>query len=309
MAFATGTAGSFADLKTAAESFLTANGWTLSGTVLSKGAAYVSLSASTYELVMAAGTGASSGALTGACSRSVKLLDYSLQPVSWPVTYELHALTGPDEVYLVIHYGPDRHQHLHFGLSDVPGIGGTGLWFGGSFDSTVVRTASDCKWFIESAQSGSTLGARPVGGAGMGYFFARYGATYPSSYVHCALEGGAGWKTSYVGTTAGALLGPDYAAALLYALPSEADEADVLLPIKTLLARQAQGQTKVAELRHARYVRLDNLSARQNLTYGADTWRVYPLHQRNDVQRDGVNWPTGAQHTGTLGVAIRYTGA
>ena len=32
------------------------------------------------------------------------------------------------------------------------------------------------------------------------------------------------------------------------------------------------------------------------------------MHMRNDVQRDGVTWGTGSQHSGTFGVAIRYTG-
>ena len=73
-------------------------------------------------------------------------------------------------------------------------------------------------------------------------------------------------------------------------------------------ANSEQGQTIVASLAHARYCRLDNLVAGQVITFGPEAWKVYPMHARNDQQRDGVAWGTGSQHSGTFGVAIRYTG-
>ena len=307
MAYQTGSAATFAALKTSIETFLAANGWTLSSDVLSKGAQFCKLTASTYELRLEAGTGQSGSALTGLCASAVKLMDFTLVPITWPLVYELHVLTGPDEVYLTVNYNSSKYQHLHFGISDIADVGGTGMWFGGSFNNSILRTASDCKVFLQNGSgSGFSLGAQPYSGFGLGFFFATTLGGFQSSFIHCGLEG-TGWKTTYGGAT-GNLLGPDHMAALMYALPSDSSESDVLLPINAVLARSSQGLTILASLAHARFCRLDNLLAGQVLPLGADRWKVYPMHMRNDVQRDGVTWGTGSQHSGTFGVAIRYTG-
>ena len=199
--YTSGTAASFAALKTAIETFLAANGWTLATDVLSRGAAFVQLTADTYAQ-LSAGTGQAGAALTGACALSVKLMDFSNAPITWPVDYEIHAFDDPDEVYVVVRYNLDRYQHLHFGLSAVPGIGGTGLWFGGTFRSTVVRTSAQCKIFMDSGSGiGSQIGATPYDGAGLGFWYAGSTGNYQSTFVHCGLEG-AGWKTGYVGNAA-----------------------------------------------------------------------------------------------------------
>lgn len=308
MAYVTGSAATFAALQSSIETFLAANGWTLASGILSKGDAFCKLTAGTYELRLDAGTGQTGSTLTGACSQAVKLMDFSLVPITWPLAYELHLLTDPDEVFVTVNYNVDKFQHLNFGVSDIPEIGGTGMWFSGSFNNAISRVSSSCKMFLQNGNgTGGFVGADPYDGFGVGYFFASTTGGYQSSYIHCGLEG-TGWKTNYGGAT-GDLLGPNYSAALLFALPSASSESDVLLPIHVLLAREAQGQTIVASLAHARYCRLDNLVAGQLITFGDDSWKVYPIYSRNEQQRDGVTWGTGAQHSGTFGVAIRYTGA
>ena len=307
MAYSTGSAATFAALKSSIETVLAANGWTVSSGIISKGAAYFALVADTYELQLQAGTGQTGSALTGAASAAVKLLDFSLVPITWPLTYEIHVRTDPAEVYVVVQYNIYRYQHLNFGISNVPGIGGTGAWFSGSFRSNVLRTSTNCKVFLQNGSGqGADVGAQPFDGFGLGFFFASTGGSFQSSFLHCGLEG-AGWKTAY-GPDAGNLIGPSYAAALLYALPSQSNEATPLLPIHALIGRASQGLTIAASFGHARYCRLDNVVAGEVIPYGADQWKLYPMHSRNDVQRDGVTWITGAQHSGTFGVAIRYTG-
>ena len=307
MAYQTGSVATFAALQSSIETFLAANGWTLASGVLSKGAQFCKLTASTYELRLDAGTGQSGATLTGPCAQAVKLMEFTLVPIGWPLTYEIHALTGPDEVYIAVNYNVDKYQHLHFGVSSTPAIGGTGMWFGGSFNSVISRTSTTCKLFLQNGSGfGGYVGAQSYDGLGLGFFFSSTTGGNQSSFVHCGLEGSS-WKTTYGGAT-GNLLGPDYTAALLFALPSDSSESDVLLPIHALLARSAQGQTIVASLAHARYCRLDNLVAGQVITFGPDAWKVYPMYARNAQQRDGMAWGNGAQHSGTFGVAIRYTG-
>lgn len=307
MAYSSGTAASFAALKTTIETVLAANGWTVSSGIISKGAAYFALVADANQLELQAGTGQSGSALTGTAAASVKVMDFTLAPITWPVTYEIHVLADPDEVYVVVQYNLDRFQHLNFGVSNVPGIGGSGAWFTGSFRGNVPRTSSNCRVFLRNGNgSGTDVGAQPFDGFGLGFFFSGIDGSFQSSFLHCGLEG-VGWKTVY-GSAAGNLLGPSYTSALLYALPSLFNQATPLLPIHALVARASQGQTIAASLAHARYCRLDHVVAGEVLTYGSDDWKVYPLHSRNDAQRDGVTWITGAQHSGTFGVAIRYTG-
>lgn len=304
--YTSGNAASFAAIQSAIETFLAANGWTLSSGILSRGALFFRLVADANELRLHAGTGQAGAALTGECAAAVKMMSFTNAPITWPVAYEIHAFANPDEVYIEVQYNIDRHQRLNFGQSSVPGIGGTGAWFTGSFRSTVVRTSAQCRVYLENGGgTGNDVGAQTFDGFGLGFWFAGLQGSQQSSFVHCGLEG-TGWKTGYVGN-AGDLLGPRHQAALLYALPSAANQNTPLLTIEAVLARASQGQTIVVALENARYCRLDNVQT-STLNYGEDTWKFYPMHARSNEQRDGVKWATGAQHSGTFGVAIRYTG-
>ena len=303
MATFSGQVAGFEALKSAIETTLVARGWTLAGGILSKGAAFVQLTATANELRLQPGTGQAGNAVTGACPQTVKLMSFTLAPIQWPATWTLHVFDAPVEVYLVLRYNVDRHQHLNFGLSAMPQIGGSGLWCSGSFRGDVNGASSRCVVYLTSA-AGYELGAQPHDGFGLGYFFASLAGTYHSSFIHCGLEGAPAWRTTY-GGNAGDLLGVSHKSGLLYALPSQFNQATVLLPIDVLMARQAQGQTIVATLAHARYCRLDHLDLNEPLIYGSERWRPYPLHAIHPIQRNGVGWSPGAQHSGTFGVALR----
>ena len=303
MATFNGQVASFAALKAAIETTLTTRGWTLADGILSRGAACVQLVASATELRLLAGTGQAGAALTGACPQALKLMSFANAPIQWPAVFTLHVFDMPDEIYVVLRYNVDRHQHLNWGLSSMPQIGGSGLWCSGSFRGDVGGASSRCSVFITG---GSTydLGVQPYDGFGLGYFFSSFSGTYHASFIHCGLEGAPSWRTTYGGNP-GDLLGVSHKAGLLHALPSQFNQATVLLPIDVLMARQAQGQTIVATLAHARYCRLDFLDLTQPLVYGTERWIPYPLHAVNAVQRNGASWANVVQHSGTFGVALR----
>lgn len=290
MATYSGQVASFAALKTAIETTLAARGWTLANGILSKGVAFVQITATATELRLQAGTGQAGAALTNA-------------PIQWPAVYVLHVFDTPDEIYCVLRYNVHRHQHVNWGVSSMPQIGGTGLWCSGSFRGDVDGTRPNVKVFIDT-NSGTQLGVAPHDGFGLGFFFASIAGTYHASFIHCGLEGAPAWRTN-VGGNPGDLLGVSHKAGLLHALPSQFNQATVLLPIDVLLARQAQGQTIVATLAHARYCRLDHLDLNQPLIYGPERWMTYPLHAVHPIQRNAAGWPIGAQHTGTFGIALR----
>ena len=303
MATFTGQVASFAALKAAIETTLAARGWTLASGILSKGAAVVQLTATLDELRLLAGTGQAGAALTGACPQALKLMSFANAPIQWPAVYTLHVFDAPDEIYVVLRYNVDRHQHLNWGLSSMPQIGGTGLWCSASFRGDAPGASIRCSVFL-AGNSAYDLGAQPYDGFGLGYFFSSLAGSYHASFIHCGLEGAPAWRTTYGGNP-GDLLGVSHKAGLLHALPSQFNQATVLLPIDVLMARQAQGQTIVATMAHARYCRLDFLDLSQSMLYGSERWIPYPLHAVHPVQRNGAGWATGAQHSGTFGVALR----
>lgn len=305
MAYDTGSASSFADLLGALDSFLSANGWATSagdvGRILSKGSAYVNLSADADSLSLLAGTGAASGELTGQSPDTVKIASPGLAPIVFPITFDFHLFDDPDEVYVVISYGGNRYQHLNFGVSDVPGVGGTGLWATATLRGAFDVSTWDGIVYITSAPS--YLYAWP--NVDLGYFVGGVN-TQAAQFVHHGLDSG-GWAERGNGS-AGNLLGIDSMAGLLNTLPSAYNEAEILLPIHGILRRPDDVQTIVVVPRHARFMRNDNVTPGEVISYGADDWRSYPLYAKNTAARNGVGWNVGALHSGTYAVAIRYEG-
>ena len=303
--YSSGSASSFADLLSALNTFVGANGWTTSaantGRFFSRGGCIAHVYANTDGLYITGATGTSSGDPTGAADHYARIGSVAPTTISFPVSYEFYINDTPDEVYVAVSYGGDKNQYLHFGKSDIPGIGGTGMWFSASMrddssSSTVYMNATEtnCDTYIT--------------GNSLGYFMDQISGG-PASYIHCALEG-TGWKPMCAGfNTPGALIGSgDVMAGIIRALPSQYNESEVLLPIYATLIRTDGTCTIVATLRHARLMRIDNVSPGDVITYGADQWKCYPFYAKNSAQRDGVNWDIGAEHSGTFGIALRYYG-
>jgi len=309
--YSTGSASSFPDLLGALSTFLVANGWTLtmgtgtnriyskSGTVVRF---FTDIVVGTAGLYLVGATGIAGSATTGDASPAVKIGSNAPTLVNFPATYEFAINDTPDEVYINLLYGGDKVQHLHFGKSDIPGIGGTGGWFGGSMTASNNNT----RVYLSLV---SAFANTSVAGQGIGYFIGQSSSNSPHTFVHCGLEGANAWRAVRgSGPVTGDLIGVDYIAGLLRSLPSSFNEAEVLLPIYGLLRRTDGVHTIVVALRHARFLRIDNVTPGDLITYGPDRWKVHPLYAKNTAQRDGVNWATGAEHSGTWGVALRYYG-
>ena len=298
----TGNFSSFASLKTSVETALQTEGWTLSSGILSKSGVYFRLTATTTALTVEGGTGQTGATLDGAAAFGSKIMDYVAAPMNFPADYDLHIHDAPDEVYLVVNYNADRYQQLSFGKSDVEQIGGTGGWFTGTFRSDANAAAGTMPIYINTSDSGiGTWG----GSMALGLFFETYQSGTWASYIHTGLDT-TGWKHSG-DTVDGSIVGAaDQMAGLLHSLPSQFNQNTVLLPLNATQRRLSQGQTIAASMRHARLCRIDNHLAGENVTYGGEEWKVYPMHRKNADQRDGVQWNTGSQYSGTFGFAVRY---
>lgn len=314
MAYITGSAASFADLKTAIESACTGNGWALSSGILSKDGCYVQLTATAGELVLKGGNGQSGSALTDVPNgtyKQVQLVSPNVDPMSFPINYEIHLFADPNEVYCVVNYNSDFYQQLSFGQSDIPGIGGTGNWYTGAFcgNATAASTSPNYgqKCFPTCAES--NWGAYAYTQCNVWGLFADTGPSYPGSFLHCGLDSVEWLDTVSASSSAGARQGPDYCSSLINSLPNVANQATILVPIKCIKPRTSAGRTIVANLNNARYTRIDNIVPGEIITFGAEQWKIYPMLRKDSTVRNGVGWSTGATHSGTFGYAIRYTGA
>jgi len=315
--YSTGSVTSFPDLLGALSTFLVANGWTLTtgtgtnriyakaGTVVRF---YTIATVGAAGLYLIGATGISGAATTGDASAAVKIGSNAPTLVNFPATYEFAINDTPDEVYINLQYGGNKVQHLHFGKSDIPDIGGTGGWFGGSMSVAAVIPRVFTQFSDISVATGFS-------GIGHGYFMSQVSSGLSFTFVHCGLEGADAWRvTGSGGPTTGQLIGVEYIAGLLRSLPSNFNESEVLLPIYGSMVRTDGTHTIVVALRHARYLRIDNVTPGDLITYGPDRWKVHPLYAKSSAQRNGVPWdgsnsPTsGAEHSGTLGIALRYYG-
>lgn len=323
--YTSGSASSFSDVMTALENFLVLNGWTaqagpaagggyLAQRILSKGLMVYRLavgSGSTPEFHVMGATGISGSATTGDAPSSVRMVSSPRAPITFPINYEIFWNDTPEEVYVVIAYGGNKYQHINFGTSDQPGIGGTGAWItgsargnGGSMDINYGKV------FINYSAGGSGdayMQVTPYGGFGCGFFLEVGYTGNQGSFIHCGLEGADSWRQP--SGTVGQLTKEPKGTDLLAWLPSQYNEAEVLLPIFGVQSRTDGLQTIVLSPRHSRFCRIDNQEPGSIITYGGDQWKVYPLYAKNVTERNGIGWATGTDHSGTFGVAIRYPGA
>lgn len=323
MAYSTGSASSFSDLMTAIVNFLVTQGYSDTAGVagsptpsasrlLSKGDISVRVGYDAQPCCfLFGGTGVSGTALVNPSATYAKIGSPQAQPITFPITYEFFYSSTPEEFYCVINYNGDKYQHLHFGKSDVPDIGGNGLWLSGSYSGAQTLagtsgTSDQAKMYMSASRSTQGSGyvyPTPYAGLCGGYFLNDGG--WWNGTIRCGLEGADAWRVK-ANNSAGGLRNQFQADSLMMALPSLYNEAEVLLPLQVNMQRTDSLFTPVAILRGARMFRMDNTSPGDIITYGSDQWKCFPLYARNTENRNGVNWITGAYHSGTVGIALRY---
>ena len=290
MAFVTGSASSLADLLTGIQNACTTNGWTLSGSVLHKGTCYMELKVSGSFITLRGGRGIDgSNALANATDQAVANLGIVSMGVgfAFPVTYFIHVLASPDEVYVVVNYGVGYYQTLGFGQSGLSGLVGSGNWYCGPTISGAHQGFNNPQQAEFDALSG--------GGAAFSLFCRENGLNAVHSRgVDHGLDGLNTW----------AELGCKYDWASLYwRQPNQWDSESILIPIRVYAQRPSGFISPVLECAHARQVNIANLADQQIITLGTDKWKIYPW------------WARGATNTrvtadsGLGGHAIRYDGA
>ncbi|MGS1014121.1 hypothetical protein ACVCL0_08990 [Rhodanobacter sp. UC4450_H17] len=317
MAHVSGTANTVTDLLAALRGACTANGWTLSGNVLSKSGVYVDakivdgapLAGGTNFLSILGGTGIDgSNNLTGAGPAACYVGPVGSTPLlTSPINYDIHIHTSPDEVYMVASYSVEYYAWLAFGKSPAPGVPGTGVWYGAT-SSNQPRLNGNCNIWIEPTGVTQLGGAvdRPTSAALFWGQAATAVALY-NSFIHHGWDAGwSGTNDNSVNSSAGSRANASgQLQPRMGRQPNTWNGESVLMPIQPSVARGSGWRSIAGSLAHARYIRIDNYAPGDIITLGTDRWRIYPWFRKFAGARDGGNNVT---HSGTLGWAVRYDG-
>lgn len=245
----------------------------------------------------------------------------------WPVTYHIHINAAPDEVYLMVNYGSNLFwQGASFGQSPSPGCPGTGNWHHASGIRTAVDTGTAGRLpaaarivvnpdgsRLSSFNSGVVPGAIPF----WQYTKDESGAQpTPSSFHGTWANDGVtvGWSHSRYNWNSsgnpGTAMNVVSAALASQPLPTYGpntwnNEAH-LVRLQIATPRLDWKSSIVGELKHARFIRNDFLDDGEVITLGSDQWKVYPAYRKEVTVRNGSG-SSGADHSGTCALAIRYT--
>jgi len=300
MSYYSGTATSLTALRDALLTHAQADGWVLTGNVLSKAGVYFNIGLTTLNItclgcVDNAGSSPAPGVVS--IGRVWSATGYPTCEISFPCNYEVFGFA--QELYFVVNYDTDNYQWMAFGKSTVQGLSGQGGWCGATTKEAMVG-------------SGGNIGPiyiTPTGG-GRGYWEETAGALFwatlltnsaaKNCWVNHGLDG-LGWNYS---TTNYYPIGIRHNN-LLTMQPSVWNGEAVLLPLQCFIERGAYKSSLVADLEHARHIRIDNLTAGSILTLGSDKWKVFPWLKKDATARDGG---LSVRHTGTFGWAVRYEG-
>lgn len=314
MAYYTGTVNNFADLKAVIEGAAIDAGWALVSGILSKYGHFIQLETGTNGgypfLSINAATSQSGGVLSGQVATGAKMYSSKNMVLAWPSEYFIHAFDR--EFYCFLKSNVDLYQTLTFGVSDMPGIGGTGGWYGSMAAIGREQNPSSQKYdslfrlqMSNDEIIAGHLGYTDIGSLGSPFWSNKNVSQVEDtrSKIHIDLGLGGWVNTQNSGISS--------VAALLVSAPSLLNGGHVLLPVKNITRRNAGGVTTVLQHEHLRWVRNDLIENEEIIEYGGDRWKCYPALRKNLSNRNGypIVGGEGFNHSGTLGYAVRYDGS
>ncbi len=317
MPFQTGTVPDAAVLKTTIENFAVANGYTLTGGILSDGGTS-NVRLTSYE--GDAGTPAIhdtikiEGSLTAdfsldSCPQWARL--YAPQ-AHWPVTYFLFAHANPLLITCIIQYNVNVHQWLQFGQINLVG----GLVGGAYFGASLNAARSDDEVYM-ALTAGSDSGYRndPNGApfwnaTNHDHYFGGYDPKR-HTFLHLEIDGSPKWPGA--GQEYGKYPSfPNYAHPLLDRQPQVLTGEAVLIPYWLWVDRGGGFQSYIGEIVHIRAMRITHFEPGDIVSLGPDRWMVFPWHKKDTTHPNGgrAGYSQGyvPYGTGTLGWAIAYDG-
>ena len=298
MAYYSGAAASLTALRTALLTHAQADGWVLSGDVLSKAGVFFQITETATNISC---LGCESNAVANPAPAAVMIGrihfrdGYTTREISFPCNYEVFGFA--QELYLLVNYDVSAYQWMAFGKSSVPGLSGQGGWCGATVGGTISSSATSDPIAITATFGGGSWFSGAL------FFHTQADSTWSRNcWVNHGLDGH-GW--TYYGLSGDHPIGIAYASPLIGLQPSVWNSEATLLPLRVFKLRPSFKASLVIDLVNARHIRVDNFTPGDILTLGADRWKVYPWYIKNSALRNGG---TGINHTGTFGWAIRYQG-
>lgn len=292
MAFVSGTASSMAELATLIASACVANGWSQESNILYKGDQFVRITTTSTEVIFTAGTGQAAGVLSGAAPTVRMLSTSNMRVWTFPVNYEVHVLTSPDEVYVVVNHDTSKFQHAFWGKSTVPDVGGTGMWISATCGASIGSSGYQSFGGTDYNFGGNNA-------AGFAAFGVRSSDTgRRNTFSHNAVDGSAGWKSFPFA------LGNIWP--LLDIQPNVWNDETILLPMPATIPWSAGAKVSlIAQPAYLRSCRITYHNPFEIVTIAGVPWRLYPWRQKNTSAPNGT---ANQDHSGTWGFAVRYTG-
>lgn len=316
MSYQSGTIANVTELLSAIRSFAVANGWTLTGDVLSKGTAHIRLTTPTANEIRIEAARNGVFAAPGLCPRYSRIA-FSAWPAS--AFYHLAAFDNPDTVWLTINYDTTDHAHLGFGSLQKYGSWNGGTWFHGHHTSQ----ASSIDANVFSLVDGFGLPTWSNSGRECALFWSqRDGCGWDnsslngkSSHLHCELRGYV-WDSaldlavSNDKTDLNMVQCPSVLSPIHKYNPNAFNGQTVLTPYELFLQNTDGHIMSIGHVGHLRWLKMTNYNPGDILEIGSDRWKVYPWHRLNSVYPDGrsATYADGTQSTGLLGVAVAYDG-
>lgn len=295
MAYQTGTAATLDDLLDLLRAFVAANGWTVnywSGVgggasailQIAKGTQYVNLAAYSRSATNFRGVAGSytDHYLRISGSRGYDAgLAWNLQPGAY-TTYTTNTswLTGPlaayhffadaDYVHVVVEQIAGAFRHFHFGRAELIG----GVLAADYVTGMEPNHAASYCWQETISQHHFPFNS-DVSFAG-GYFSRLYSDVDTAGWRHFNYAWTALQRAYGINRT----LGP-WSGLMANPQPNDFNGGQILLPIHLFVERASSLYTHIGTVRDLRYINIQQLQPGQEITLGADTWKVFPWHEKH----------------------------
>jgi len=306
MAYYSGTAASLTALRTALLTHAQADGWVLTGDVISKAGVYFRIQETATHITC---LGCESDLVANpapavvSIGRIFEAPGYPTREITYPCSYEVFGFA--QELYLVVNYDVDSYQWMALGKTTVPGVPGQGGWCGASIGLFQVLGGAFSTYHpITLNQYGGGGDTWPDATTSAALFWSHRASSAISRncWVNHGMDGH-GW--TYNGASGDAPIGIRATSPFVATQPNAWNSESVLLPMPAWKTRPSFNSSLICLPENARHVRIDNLQHGDILTLGSDKWKVFPWYRKDLVARDGGS---RVNHTGTFGWAIRYEG-
>jgi len=316
MSYETGVVASSASLFTAIRIFAQANGWTLTGDVLSKNGAYIQLTNPSVSEIRIGAARNNTFTAPDLCPRYSKIF-----LTTWPASavYHLAAFGTPDTLWCTLFYDGNKYVHLGFGSIQKYGVWNGGQWFHGQHTEDPTSKDSYCCATIDGgvAQYGTSEG-NPFDCAL--FWGAKDGISSDGdidnvskpSYLECDLRGYV-WEATIDKRSTNPLniiYTPQILTPTQKKNPNVFNNQTLLTPFELFLLNTDGNYMSIGRVEHLRFVKLTNYNPGDVITIGTQDWKLFPWHIKDPLFPDGKNrgYTSTTYSTGFLGVAVKYDG-